>query len=166
MLSFLAKALLGTAAVAGVGAAIVILDEKEEKEAAKEVENVGTVVPFNTEENPSVFKRIKRYVKKKVIKFLAFVALHMEQIEAASAVIGLGSAVIGIASAVREYVKGCDMQRQLNEIERKVDSLTTAYDNNIDIDNKRFDQTNSWMFRNFQIINDNIKLVGEQINDR
>lgn len=120
----------GVVAVAGV-VAIAVADKSEENAAKKAIEfavddKVKQELKDKEDERKekSVFCRIKRYVEKKVIKILGFVALHMEQIEAASAVIGLASGVIGIASAVKEYRRGDDVQDKLDALTAKVDRLT------------------------------------------
>lgn len=112
----LVKVLIGTAVVAavGTGVALAVHDSKEKKYVDVAEQAV------EKDEDGSVLKKIKRFVKRKVIKFLAWVALHMEQIEAASCVIGLASGVISIASAIKEYRRGDDIQEKLDWIQNRI----------------------------------------------
>lgn len=114
----LAKVLLGTTIVAAAGAvvaAVAVKENKKEEQKTEEAPKAKVVVM--TKDDKSVLGRIKRFVTKKVVKFLAWVALHMEQIEAASAVIGLGSACFSIASAVRDFKAGSDLANKIDELE-------------------------------------------------
>ena len=130
----LTKILLGTAVAVGVGVTIaVVAESKKEKEQKEVVDGKGNVVGFQDkagqitnkdEKDKSFIEKIKAYVKKKVIKILAFVALHMEQFEAAGTVIGLASGAIGIATAVRDFAKGNDTQAKLEAIDSKLDALS------------------------------------------
>lgn len=115
-MNMLVKVLIGAAGVAAVGTVVAVVTKKEEKN------NDVAEQAVKKDEDGSILKSINRFVKKKVIKFLAWVALHMEQIEAASAVIGLGSACFSIASAVRDFRHGNDIEEKLNTIESKIDS--------------------------------------------
>lgn len=110
-MNMLVKVLIGTAGVAAVGTVVAVVAKKEEKH------NDVAEQAVKKDEDGSILKRIQRFVKKKVIKFLAWVALHMEQIEAASAVIGLGSACFSIASAVRDFKAGSDLANKIDELE-------------------------------------------------
>ena len=122
-MNLLAKVLIGTAVVAGASAVVAVIASKEEEKKVVKVEN-GNVVQMPTkQEKEPLLDRIKKYVRKKIIKFLAFVALHSEQIEAASTVIGLGSGVIAIAGAIRDFKNGNDTQEKLDEINTKLDTL-------------------------------------------
>lgn len=131
----LTKILIGTAVAVGVGVTIAVVAEtKKEKEQKEVVDGKGKVVGFQDktgqitnkdEKDKSFIEKIKAYVKKKVIKILAFVALHMEQFEAAGRLIGLASGIIGIATAVRDFAKGNDTQAKLDAIDAKLDNLST-----------------------------------------
>ena len=109
-MNMLVKVLIGAAGVA-VGTVVAVVTKKEEQN------NDVAEQAVKKDEDGSILKRIHRFVKKKVIKFLAWVALHMEQIEAASAVIGLGSACLGIAGAIRDYKAGSDLANKIDELE-------------------------------------------------
>ena len=154
MINNLTKILIGTAVVAGVSAIIAVAsDKKEEITLVRTKDENGTIViEPQVKEDKSILKRIKKFVKKKVIKFLAWVALHMEQIEAISTVVGITTGVISMASALRDFQKGNDMQKQLDLIEKKLDNLTNAY-TTIDA------LTKDWQYNNFKVINDNVKLL-------
>ena len=146
-MNMLTKVLIGAAGVAAVGAVVAVVAKKEEQAVKKD-------------EDGSILKRIQRFVKKKVIKFLAWVALHMEQIEAASAVIGLGSACFSIASAVRDFKRGDDTQNQLDSIETKVDAFIETYNRNVQNINTNMDR----MHEGLTGITHNQKLIYDSIN--
>ena len=157
-MTLLAKVLIGagvTVVVGGTAAYAIHKSEEKKKDIAE--------VAVSQDEDKSVIKKIKRFVRKKVIKFLAWVALHMEQIEAASAVIGLASGVIGIASAVRDYAKGNDMQAKLDEVNDKLNSIIKAYDANLDINEHNDKERTDWMYHNFRVINDNVIKVADKL---
>jgi len=121
----LTKILIGTAVVAGVSAIVAVVSDKEEEVTLvrKTDEKGNVVIEPQVKEEKSLLKRIKEYVTKKVIKILAFVALHSEQIEAVSTLIGLGSGIIAITGAIRDFKRGNDMQDQIDEINEKIDVL-------------------------------------------
>ena len=152
----LTKVLLGTAVAVGVGVTIAVVAEtKKEKEQKEITDGKGNVVGFQDktgqitnkdEKDKSFIEKIKAYVKKKVVKILAFVALHMEQFEAAGTVIGLASGAIGIATAVRDFAKGNDTQAKLNEIDNKLNALASCTYQNTEaiIHNEKLIATISW----------------------
>ena len=111
----LVKVLIGTAVVGAVGAGVALAVHNNKKTMIDVAEQA-----VKKDEDGSVLKKIKRFVKRKVIKFLAWVALHMEQIEAASCVIGLASGVISITSAIKEYRRGDDIQEKLDWIQNRI----------------------------------------------
>lgn len=146
----LTKILVSTAVVAGVSALVAVVAEEEKKEEkvvikdAKGNEKVVVTAESNVkvdkngeivEEKPGLIKRIKKYVTKKVIKFLAFVALNQQKIEAVCTVIGLGSAALGIANAIRDFKNGNDMQKKINEMDNKLNHFYEVYDYNRIVDN-------------------------------
>ena len=120
----LVKVLIGSAVVAGVAAVAIVASNKKEEKYVEVTANGEKQTVQIKDEDPSILQKIKRYVEKKVIKILGFVVLHMEQIEAASAIIGLASGAIGIASAVKEYRRGDDVQDKLDVLTAKVDKLS------------------------------------------
>lgn len=151
----LVKVLIGTAVVGVAGAAIAYVANKEEEKIPVGLKVVsGEITPeeIAKDEHKSIIAKIKRFVKRKVIKFLAWVALHMEQIEAVSTVVGITTGVISMASALRDFRKGNDMQKQLDTIEKKLDALTNAYTTTDAL-------TKDWQYHNFKVINDNVKLL-------
>ena len=154
MINNLTKILIGAAVVAGVSAIIAVASDKEEEVTLVRTKDVNgnVIIESREKEDKSILKRIKKFVKKKVIKFLAWVALHMEQIEAVSTVVGITTGVISMASALRDFRKGNDMQDQLDTIEKKLDALTNAYTTTDAL-------TKDWQYNNFKVINDNVKLL-------
>lgn len=113
----LTKVLIGAAAVTAVAVVVKVINDKKE-EPKKEVED---------EKKESPIKRIKDFVIKKVIRILGWVAIHMEQIEAASAIIGLVGAVISIATAMRDFVKNNDICGKLDAIDKKLTEQEQYY---------------------------------------
>ena len=160
-MNMLAKVLIGTAAVAGVGAIIAIAagDEQEEKKVVTTNESGVTAVPVTEEkeEDQSVLKKIKKFVKKQLIRALGFVVKHIEQVQAVGAVIGLAGTVISIAKTVRDFAKASDTDQKLDEIEQRL----------IELDEKERRRANSigtyveefWRAtdHNLNIINENVK---------
>lgn len=133
-----AKILIGAAVAGGVGTAVAVAvdshqqkkAEQKVKEAKNDVERARALRDVAYRENKSVIQRIKKYVQKKVVKILAFVALHMDQIEAAGAILGLGSAVIGIAGAVKDYKNSNDTQEKLDWIMERMKADEKAINHN------------------------------------
>lgn len=133
-----AKILIGAAVAGGVGTVVAVAvdshqqkkAEQKVKEAKNDVERARALRDVAYRENKSVIQRIKKYVQKKVVKILAFVALHMEQIEAAGAILGLGSAVIGIAGAVKDYKNSNDTQEKLDWIVERMKADEKAINHN------------------------------------
>ena len=128
-MSIVAKILVGSAVVAGVGTIVAIAASKEDKVETKADVKVSV---NETKEDPkkekSIIKRIKTYVTKKFIKFLGWAVLHMNQIEAASAVIGLVSGGITIVGAIRDFKNGNDLQEKLDDMNSKLDTvIATQY---------------------------------------
>lgn len=118
----LTKVLIGAAAVTTVAVVVKVVKGKKE-EPKKEAEE--TTEENEDKKKESLIKRIKDFVLKKVIRILGWVALHMEQIEAASAIIGLVGAVISITTATRDFIKNNDICGKLDAIDEKVDKLTS-----------------------------------------
>lgn len=163
-MSRLVKVLLGAATVAAVGAVvIVILDKKEEEESVKEVEGVGKVAQFNKDENPSVLKRIKRYVTKKVVKFLAWVALHMEQIEAAGAIIGFGSTILGIVKAIKDFKEDNELNEKVDQMNRRLEEYYKVYNYNRDVDDKNAQLTLDHVSRSIDRVLYNQNVLGYEL---
>lgn len=160
------KLLLGAAVAGGAGVAVAVaVDSHQQKkaeqkvrEAKTEIERAQAVMARNEREEKSVIQRIKKYVQKKVVKILAFVALHVEQIEAIGAIVGLGSAFIGIAGAVRDYKKGNDTQEKLDLILEKMKLDEDAINHN----NKVFASADELILDKLGI---DQKLLDERIQD-
>lgn len=137
----LARLLLGTAIVTGVGAvAAIVTDKKEEKKTEKVVDIAEAAVS----KDEKLLDKIKRWMKKKFVKFVIFSIEHMQEIEAVSMAVGLLSGVISVAGAVRDYKKGNDTQEKLDSIEAKIDKIqhdqhyayeAMTYNNTVDYEN-------------------------------
>lgn len=121
----LAKVLLGTTIAAAAGAVVVAVAIKK-NEQPKDIAEAAK----QNDEHGSVLKRIKRFVTKKVVKFLAWVALHMEQIEAVSVVVGLASGAISIAGAIRDYKAGSDLEMKIDKLQEAIDETNVATNHN------------------------------------
>ena len=120
----LTKVLIGAAAVTTVAVVVKVIKNKKE-EPKKEAEE--TTEKNGNEKKESPIKRIKDFVIKKVIRILGWVAIHMEQIEAASAIIGLVGAVISIVTATRDFVKNNDICGKLDAIDKKLTEQEQYY---------------------------------------
>ena len=137
-MGILVKLFLGAAVVGGATTAVAIAvdnhqqkkAEQKVKEAKNDIERAKAVVARDEREKKSVIQRIKKYVQKKVVKILAVVALHMEQIEALGAIIGLGSAFISIAGAIKDFKNSNDTQEKLDKILDKMKADEEAINNN------------------------------------
>lgn len=172
-MNLLAKVLIGTAVVATTGATTgaiiaVVVDKKEHDKAQKKVDEATSeiakakaVVARNDRDEKSIIGRIKKFVQKKVIKFLAWVALHMEQIEAASAVIGLGSACFSIASAVRDFKRGNDLSNQITDMQEDI-KLIRYYQ---DEDAKAINHNNKVFATSLEHICDATGVDGKELKD-
>ena len=148
----LTKILIGAAVVA-TGAIII---SKVTGNTCEEVVDVAEQAVKNDHADDGIIKRIKRYVEKKVIKILAWTALHMEQIESASALIGLTSGAIGIASAIRDYKNGNDTKEQLDRIEELLMEHEQA-------DADRINGIGYYTQKCAEAINGNLKMVDEDV---
>lgn len=125
----LTKVLIGAAAVTAVAVVTTVVKKNEEREAIKINKDSESAVDKDEEvtEKKSVLKRIKEYVTKKVIRLLAWVTIHMEQIEAAGAIIGFVGTIISITGAIRDFVRNNDLSGKLDEINKKLDDMDTVY---------------------------------------
>lgn len=117
----LTKVLIGAAAVTAVAVVTTVVKKNEER---KDIAEQAVEQDHNKD---GIIKRIKRYVTKKVIKILGWVAIHMEQIEAAGAIIGFVGTIISIAGAIRDFVRNNDLSGKLDEINKKLDDMDTVY---------------------------------------
>jgi len=117
-MTMLTKVLIGAAAVGTVAivAKAVKDNEKKNNDLAEQA--------VRQDEKQSIFKRIKRFVTKRIIRLLGWVAIHMEQIEAAGTIIGFVGTIISITGAVRDFVRSNDLNGKLDELNEKVDALT------------------------------------------
>ena len=137
-MGILVKVLLGAAVAGGAGVAVAVaVDNHQQKkaeqkvrEAETEIQRAQAVIARDEREEKSIIRRIKKYVEKKVVKILAVVALHMEQIEALGAIIGLGSAFISIAGAIKDYKNSNDTQEKLDWIMERMKSDEKAINHN------------------------------------
>lgn len=137
-MGILVKLFFGAAVVGGATTAVAIaVDNHQQKkaeqkvrEAETEIQRAQAVIARDEREEKSIIRRIKKYVEKKVVKILAVVALHMEQIEALGAIIGLGSAFISIAGAIKDYKNSNDTQEKLDRIIQKMNEDEEAINNN------------------------------------
>ncbi len=117
----LTKVLIGAAAVTTVAVVVKVVKKNEEKN------NDIAEQAVRQDEKDSIIKRIKRFVTKKVIRILGWVAIHMEQIEAASAIIGFVGTIISITGAVRDFVRNNDLSGKLDAIDKKLTEQEQYY---------------------------------------
>ena len=131
----LTKVLIGAAAVTAVAVVTTVVNKKDEQKAIRVSDGKvvkGTVTEdedgnLEFEEKEGIIKRIKKFVTKKVIRILGWVALHMEQIEAASAIIGFVGTIISITGAVRDFVRNNDLSGKLDAIDKKLTEQEQYY---------------------------------------
>lgn len=113
----IAKVLIGVGIVGAVAAATYVATKSSEKKTV-------VIRDFDDEGNPkteiiedkSLLDRFKEAATKKVIKILAWVTLHQQQVEAVGTIIGLGAGLFNIVTAIRDYRAGNKMQSQINEL--------------------------------------------------
>lgn len=117
----LTKVLIGAAAVTAVAVVTTVVKKNEERK------DIAEQAVEQDHKKDGIIKRIKRYVTKKVIRILGWVAIHMEQIEAAGAIIGFVGTIISIAGAIRDFVRNNDLSGKLDEINKKLDDMDTVY---------------------------------------
>lgn len=111
------KVLIGFGVVGAVAAATYFVTKTTEEKTtvvARVDENGETKVEEIKEE--SILEQIKKAATKKVIRILAWVALHQQQIEAIGTIIGLGAGIFNIINAIKEYRAGNKMREQINEL--------------------------------------------------
>lgn len=117
----LTKVLIGAAAVTAVAVVTTVVKKNEERK------DIAEQAVEQDHKNDGILKRIKRYVTKKVIRILGWVAIHMEQIEAASAIIGFVGTIISITGAVRDFVRNNDLSGKLDAIDKKLTEQEQYY---------------------------------------
>lgn len=115
------KVLIGAAAVTTVAVVITIVKKKEER---KDIAEQAVEQDYK---NDGIIKRIKIFVTKKVIRILGWVAIHMEQIEAAATVIGFVGTIISITGAIRDFVRSNDLNGKLDAIDKKLTEQERYY---------------------------------------
>ena len=120
----LTKVLIGAAAVTVVGAVTVVIVKNNKKE-----KDVADAAVEQDHKDDGIIKRIKTFVTKKVIRILGWVALHMQQIEAAGTLIGFVATIVSITGAIRDFVKGNDLNNKLDVINQKLDDIDGYYRN-------------------------------------
>lgn len=145
MLSLAAKVLIGVAVGAVATTAVVVAVKVSKKSEEKQMEE-------KAEEKVGLIQRIKKAATKKVIKILAWVAVHSEQIEATSMIIGLATSTFGIISAVKDFKRGSDTDKKLEEINEKLDSLKDYENYKMDL----YNENNKVTFNNFQSVHDHM----------
>lgn len=150
----LTKALIG---VAVVGMTVAVIDScTSDNKSETEDKVVDITEEIAKKEDDTVLKKIKRFVKKKVVKFLAWVTLHMEQIEAVGAVLGLAGAGISIAGSIRDFARGDDIQERLDKMEH----LLEDHDR---LERDRVNHLGQYTQECTKVINDNLKTTDKDI---
>ena len=111
----IAKVLIGVGVVTAVAATTYVVVKKSE--TIQEVsENEAPEVESDPKEEKSIIKRIKKFVFKKVVRFLGWVVLHQQKIEAVGTVLGIFVAVLSVANAIRDYRNGLHLKDTLDGI--------------------------------------------------
>ncbi len=111
----IAKVLIGVGVVTAIAATTYVVVKKSEPK--QEVsENETPEVELDPKEEKSIIKRIKKFVFKKVVRFLGWVVLHQQKIEAVGTVLGIFAAVLSVANAIRDYRNGLHLKDTLDGI--------------------------------------------------
>ena len=92
-----------------------IFEEDQEKETPKKED--------------TVFTKIKKSCIRVGLKFLLWVSEHQEQIEALGTLIGLGVGIFNIISAARDFIKGNEMQKKVDDLVNEKDAFKEAWNN-------------------------------------
>ena len=132
----IAKVLIGVGVVGVVATATYVVTKSSEKKTV-------VIRDFDEEGNPkteivedeSLLDRFKEAATKKVIKILAWVTLHQQQVEAVDTIIGLGAGLFNIVTAIRDYRAGNKMQSQINELMEFKDEFHDAWNDYQDATN-------------------------------
>jgi hypothetical protein len=119
--------LLIAAGVTAVGIGVTVVSVKKMKEKKE-----NDIPEDESQAEAGIVKRIKKYVTKKVIKFLAWVALHQQQIEAVVTVLSLGGAVFSVVNAVRDFRTGNKMRDQIDTLLEHQTKFQQAWNGTID----------------------------------
>lgn len=166
---------------AGIAITAHYVEKMEEKEQAKEEKKSAVVIKgfaengcpiveeVKPEEDESVLKKIKKFVKRKFIKALTFVALHMQQIEAIGAVLGLAGTVISISGAIRDFAKGNDTQKKLDSINNKLDQLQVQIAQDeiaINHNNQVFGTAANFVMQKLEVDGDALNIALDEIDKR
>ena len=127
----LTKVLIGAAVMTVSTVVIAAVASKEEDDIQEvPVTNSNGEAKVVVMPKRSILSKIKSYVTKKVVKILAWVALHKEQIESAGAILGLAGTVISITGAVRDFVRSNDLAGKLDDVSKKLDDLSNTMNEN------------------------------------
>ena len=75
----------------------------------------------------TVFTKVKKKCIRVGLKFLLWVSEHQEQIEALGTLIGLGVGIFNIVSAARDFLKGNEMQKKVDDLVKEKDAFKAAW---------------------------------------
>ena len=113
------KFLIG-AGVTAVGITVTAVYAKKCQEK-KYIDTNETEENVEVEETP--IERVKTYALKKSIRFFAWVAVHQNEIQSLSLVLGVVGGVLSIVNAVKEYAFGKKLHSKLATIDSKLDKI-------------------------------------------
>lgn len=111
----IAKVLIGVGVVTAVAATTYVVVKKSEPKQEVPESDIPEV-ETDAKEEKSIIKRIKKFVFKKVVRFLGWVVLHQQKIEAVGTVLGIFAAVLSVANAIRDYRNGLHLKDTLDGI--------------------------------------------------
>ena len=111
----IAKVLIGVGVVTAVAATTYVVVKKSESKQEVPESDIPEV-ETDAKEEKSIIKRIKKFVFKKVVRFLGWVVLHQQKIEAVGTVLGIFVAVLSVANAIRDYRNGLHLKDTLDGI--------------------------------------------------
>lgn len=152
----IAKVLIGVGVVGAVAVTATVVAKKSEKQMIelKHTDDGAQVVEEPKKE--TVIDRVKTYAMKKSIKFLAWVLLHKDQIEAVATVLTVVSGIISVVVNVRDFMKGYEIQKKLNSLQKQMDVCTNHLGHYIE------GQTTA-IIKNQHIIDQDVIKVGEKL---
>lgn len=117
------KIVMGAVGICAVGVVSVVVAKAVSHKGAAEPEEISDISEETQEttetvekEDESFIERIKTAATKKVVRILAWVVLHQNQINAVGTIVGLVGGVLGVVNAVKEYTLGNKLHEKLDQL--------------------------------------------------
>ena len=123
------KVLIGVGVVGAVAATTYVVTKKSEEKSIDIPEEENQEQETEEKAEPKDFvEMIKIGAMKKATKFLAWVILNKDKIEAFGTVIGIVAGVLGVINAVKEYSNGKKLHENLDFLHDKIDLMSVELD--------------------------------------